>query len=156
MNYIHRLEHWGDTHHPKWLDFVRMALGLFLVYMGIAFLTNISGLIPLMEKKVPFSSGGLVLLTHLIVFLHITGGILLALGLYTRFAAIIQIPILLGAVIFLSSNHDALRPYGQIVLSLVVLILLIVFAIEGNGPLSFKVPSDEPPGHEDYIDKYPG
>ena len=32
MNFLHRIQHWGDSHHPKWLDIVRIILGIFLCY----------------------------------------------------------------------------------------------------------------------------
>ena len=24
MNVIEKIEYWGDTHHPRWLDFIRI------------------------------------------------------------------------------------------------------------------------------------
>ena len=29
MNIVHNIEDWGDRHHPKILDLIRMLLGLF-------------------------------------------------------------------------------------------------------------------------------
>ncbi|MDX5339191.1 MAG: DoxX family protein, partial [Cyclobacteriaceae bacterium] len=34
MNIITKIEHWGDTHHPKWIDILRIALGLVILYKG--------------------------------------------------------------------------------------------------------------------------
>jgi uncharacterized membrane protein YphA (DoxX/SURF4 family) len=142
MNFLQRLEHWGDTHHPKWLDIVRIILGLFLCYKGIDFLTHMSALAAMM-KKASFSSFAYILAGQYVVFAHILGGILLAIGLFTRFAALIQIPILLGAVIFVRTNEDMLRPYSQLFISVLVLVLLIYFLIAGDGPWSFKIPEEE-------------
>ena len=142
MNSLQRLGHWGDTHHPKWLSIVRIALGIFLFYKGIDFLIHMSELIGMM-KSTSFGSFSYVLAGQYVVFAHILGGILLALGLFTRFACLIQIPILLGAVIFVNSNRDLLRPYSALVVSILVLLLLIYFLIVGNGPLSFKIPEEE-------------
>jgi len=142
MNFLQRLEHWGDSHHPKWLDIVRIALGIFLCYKGIDFVTHMSALV-MMMKNASFSSFAYILAGQYVVFAHILGGILLALGLFTRFACIIQIPILLGAVIFVRSNEDMLRPYSQLYISIVVLGLLIYFLIVGDGPWSFKIPEEE-------------
>jgi Predicted membrane protein len=142
MNFLQRLEHWGDTHHPKWLDIVRILLGLFLCYKGIDFLTHMSALAAMM-KNASFSSFAYILAGQYVVFAHILGGILLAIGLFTRFAALIQIPILLGAVIFVRTNEDMLRPYSQLFISILVLILLIYFLIAGDGPWSFKIPDEE-------------
>jgi uncharacterized membrane protein YphA (DoxX/SURF4 family) len=76
-------------------------------------------------------------------FAHTIGGILLVLGLFTRLACLIQIPVLIGAIIFVTSNHDMLRPYSELFLSILILLLLIYFLIVGNGPLSFKIPEEE-------------
>lgn len=133
MNLLQNLEHWGDTHHPKWMDIVRIALGVFLCYKGVDFLYNMSAMMSLMENHVPFSSFLLILLGHYVVFAHIVGGFLMAMGILTRFSSLIQIPILLGAVMFINAS-DAMRPYSELFLSLIVLVLLVYFLIAGNGP----------------------
>lgn len=143
MNILHRIEFWGEHHHPKWLDIIRIALGIFLCYKGIDFLMHMSKLTGLMANKAPFSSFAYLIAGQYVVFAHIIGGILLALGLFTRLACLIQIPILLGAVIFVTSNRDMLEPYSALFLSVLVLLLLIYFLIVGDGPLSFKIPEEE-------------
>jgi len=50
MNLVHRIENWGDTHHPKFIDIVRIALGGFLLFKGIAFMNNIEYLKGLIEN----------------------------------------------------------------------------------------------------------
>ena len=40
MNYVQRLEHWGEAHHPKYLDILRIALGIFLLLKGNVFANN--------------------------------------------------------------------------------------------------------------------
>lgn len=143
MNILHRIEFWGDRHHPKWLDIIRIALGLFLCYKGVDVLLNMSELTNTMANRAPFSSFAFLLAGHYAAFAHIVGGILLALGLFTRLACIIQIPVLLGAIIFVNTSKDMLRPYSELFLSVLVLLLLIYFLIVGNGPWSFKVPDEE-------------
>jgi len=146
MNYLKRLESWGDSHHPKWLDLVRIALGIFLCFKGIQFYNNMGTMMNLMANKTSFDSFVVVMLSHYIVFAHLLGGFLLALGLLTRFACLIQIPILLGAVILINSSPDLLRPFSELLISIVVLALLIYFLIVGNGPWSFQwfVDHDKP------------
>ncbi len=136
MNLLQRVEHWGDSHHPKWLDIIRIALGVFLCLKGIEFLNNMSAMMNLMESQVPFNSLILILLGHYIVFAHIAGGFLLALGVLTRFACLIQIPILLGAIIFINTSSDMMLPYSELFLSILILLLLVYFLIVGNGPWS--------------------
>jgi uncharacterized membrane protein YphA (DoxX/SURF4 family) len=97
----------------------------------------------LLSQKLSFGAFAVVLLGHFIVFAHLIGGICLILGVLTRFACLIQIPILLGAVIFINFSKDMFRPYSEILLSIVVLLLLIYFLIIGNGPLSMKLLTDQ-------------
>jgi putative oxidoreductase len=139
MDLLHRLEFWGDHHHPRWMDFVRIGLGIFLVYKGIDFLNNSGFLISLMSSRSQFSSFSYILAGHYVVFAHIMGGILLIFGVLTRLASAIQIPVLLGAVFFVSTNEEMLAPYSQLFLIIPILILLIYFLIAGNGPLSVKM-----------------
>lgn len=143
MNFLHRIELWGDRHHPKWLDIIRIALGLFLCYKGVDVLLNMSDITNMMANRASFSSFAFLLAGHYAAFAHIIGGILLALGLFTRLACLIQIPVLIGAIIFLTGNQDMLRPYSELFLSVLILLLLIYFLIVGNGPLSFKIPAEE-------------
>lgn len=139
MNLLHRLEYWGERHHPRWMDIIRIALGVFLVYKGIDFLNNMSDLVGLMANQTSFGSFTYLLAGHYVVFAHILGGILLVFGVLTRFACIIQIPVLLGAVFFVSTNKEMLRPYSELFLTIIILLLLVYFLIAGNGPLSVKM-----------------
>ena len=140
---MQRLEYWGNSHHPKWMDIVRIVLGIFLCYKGVDFLLNMSKLINLMSNRTSFGSFVYILAGQYVVFAHILGGIFLILGLFTRFACIIQIPILVGAIIFVNSSRDMLQPYSELILSVLVLILLLYFLVAGNGPWSFKIPDEE-------------
>ncbi|WP_205509754.1 DoxX family protein [Longitalea arenae] len=142
MNLLQRLEYWGDRHHPKWADIPRIALGLFLCYKGIEFLHNMSAMIGRMGDFLPNSYFALSMLGHYIVFAHIVGGLFLAVGLLTRVACIIQIPILVGAIFFIN-QEEMFRPFQQMAITVVVLIGLIYFAIAGNGPWSVDGYFDE-------------
>ena len=139
MNLMERIEYWGDHHHPRWMDIVRIALGIFLVYKGIDFLNNMSDLIGLMEDQTEFGSFAYVLAGHYTVFAHILGGLLLIFGVLTRFACLIQIPVLIGALFFLNSNKAMLRPYSELYITPIILLLLIYFLIAGNGPWSVNM-----------------
>jgi putative oxidoreductase len=145
MNVVQRVEHWGDTHHPQWLDIVRIALGIFLCYKGVQFLTNMSGMLNLMTTKMSFGSFTSVLMSNYISFAHILGGILLILGVLTRFACILQIPVLLGAIFFISVSPDMYRPFSELAIAIVTFLLLVLFLIvgNGNGKMSFLKFSDK-------------
>lgn len=136
MNLVHKIENWGDTHHPAVIDVLRIALGIFLLLKGVAFMDNTADLKGIIESQdsIEFSSGVLVALVYYVTFAHMVGGIMIALGILTRFSSIIQIPIVLGAVFV---NNQLLSPINtQLWLSIVALILLVIFMIIGSGPLS--------------------
>ncbi len=134
MNMVQRVEHWGDTHHPQWLDIVRILLGAFLCYKGIDFLMNMGTMLGLMTNRMSFGSFTSMLMSNYISFAHLLGGILLILGVLTRFACLLQIPVLIGAVFFV--NTSLYRPFsGMALLTVLVLLLLILFLIVGNGPI---------------------
>lgn len=135
MNLVQRVEHWGDTHHPQWLDIVRILLGVFLCYKGVDFLMNMGTMLDLITNKMNFGSFAFTMMTSYIAFAHILGGVLLILGVLTRFACLIQIPILLGAIFFV--NADLYRPFSALLLPIVTLLFVIAFLILGNGRLSF-------------------
>jgi putative oxidoreductase len=131
MNLVQRVEHWGDTHHPQWLDAVRILLGVFLCYKGVDFLMNMGTMLDLINNRMSFGSFTSMLMSNYIAFAHILGGVLLILGVLTRFACLIQIPILIGALMFVRT--DMYRPFSAVILPIVVLLLLILFLIVGNG-----------------------
>lgn len=136
MNYIQRVELWGDRHHPKWLDVLRMALGVFLILKGIEFGRNASLVISLLQDQMHFNTLLVIIIQHFIIFAHIAGGFMIATGLLTRLACLIQIPILLAAIIF--SSYSLFQPLSELWLAFIILILLIFFFIEGNGPWSLE------------------
>lgn len=136
MNIIQSMERWGDTHHPKWLDIIRVVLGVFLTLKGIDFINHMDRLIELMTQSKFLGSLSLGLLAHYIVFAHLVGGALITAGLLTRLACLVQIPILIGAVFFINSSAGILAPYDALWLSVIVLLLLVLFLIAGSGPFS--------------------
>ncbi|MBO9684761.1 MAG: DoxX family membrane protein [Flavisolibacter sp.] len=127
MNYVERLEHWGDVHHPKWMDFVRIALGLFLLLKGVEFANNMNQLMAVMSS-LPFGNLMMVFLAHYVLFAHMLGGVLLTTGLLTRLACLIQIPVLIVAVF-----TNIFNQFSELALSLLVLVLLVYFLIIGSG-----------------------
>jgi len=135
MNLVQRVEHWGDTHHPQWLDIVRILLGVFLCYKGVEFLYNMGSMLSLLSNQMAFGSFSSMLMSNYIAFAHILGGILLILGALTRFACLLQIPIMLGAIFFINLNKEMYRPFSELLLSIGVLLLLILFLVVGNGKL---------------------
>ena len=136
MNVVHKIEKWGDSHHPMVLDLIRIGLGVFLLLKGLAFMENSVYLKDMIENQdvVAVSSGLLMAVVYYVTFAHLVGGALIAMGILTRFSCIIQIPILVAAI-FLTDFFQS--PINTLVWpSVTGLALLILFTIIGSGPLS--------------------
>jgi putative oxidoreductase len=139
MKILEKIKFWGNHHQPKWLGFLRIALGLILLWKGIAFILNLDVLAAFLRDsgltdKIGISVS-ITLMAHLIIAFHLIGGICIALGIRTRLFCLLNLPVLIGAVFFVNLRHNVLKPYSEFWLSLVVLLMIICFLIEGNGLL---------------------
>lgn len=138
MNILNKILAWGDQHHPKWLDYLRIVLGLTLIWKGIAFALNLPAFTSLMENSGIGAAVSISLIAHLIIAFHLIGGLMIALGTHTRMFCLLNIPILMVAVFFVNLPAHVFRPYSELWLSSLVLIGLICFFIEGDGVLSIE------------------
>ncbi|UKT62605.1 DoxX family protein [Pedobacter mucosus] len=138
MNLLKKIQDWGDHHHPKWLDYFRIILGLILIWKGIAFATNLQAFDHLMRGTMLGTAFSISLIAHLIIVFHLVGGLAIALGTHTRLFCLVNLPILIGAVFFINSSAGIFQPYAEFWLSLIVLTGLICFIVEGNGVLSVE------------------
>lgn len=142
MNMIQRIEHWGDTHHPRWVDVLRVALGVLIFAKGVSFIMDRESVGALIERtNFQLSIWSAV---HYVVFAHLVGGIFIALGFVTRLAALLQLPILIGAVFFVNITNGFSFLNSEFWLSLIVLLWLIYFVIVGSGPFSLDRAMDKP------------
>jgi uncharacterized membrane protein YphA (DoxX/SURF4 family) len=128
---------WADAHREYWLDCVRIYLGLGLLARGLLLITNTSTgyFVDLLQRSgQSWLTNGILL--HYVMIAHFAGGLLLTIGFLTRIAALVQIPILFGAV-FLVHRQDGLFALGQsLEFSALVLFLLCMFVVAGAGKLS--------------------
>lgn len=138
MNTFAKMQHWGDHHHPKWLDYLRIALGVILIWKGIACAINLPAYTRLMQDMMIGASVSVSLLAHLIIVIHLLGGLFIALGTHTRACCLLNLPVFIAAVILSGQSHDVLRPYAEFWLSVTVLAALVCFLIEGDGVLSIE------------------
>lgn len=138
MTVIQKIERWGDLHTAKALDIIRIGLGILIFCKGIAIVSNTQGLQDLLLQNNVFGFSGMMasVAIHIVGFIHLVGGILIAIGLLTRFAAVMQIPILLFAVFFVNISRGFTMLNSELWLSLIVLLLLIMFWVTGSGPYS--------------------
>ncbi len=131
---LHQIEKWSTTHHPRWLVLPRIALGICLFLKGISFISNTVYLDSILAVTNLDTTGAWLPL--IITWLHLLCGFLIIIGLFTRWATLLMIPILLGAVIFVNAPRGVFAAESEFGFSLAVLLMLIFFFIEGDGPLS--------------------
>lgn len=113
-------------------DLIRIYLGVGLAIRGVLFFLDPSWIGAMLE-----GSGGIPpIAPRLIAIGHMAGGVLLALGLFTRVAAAIQVLPVLGAVILLHSRQDLASANQSLEFSALVLVMLIFFACFGAGEWS--------------------
>jgi putative oxidoreductase len=133
MNTIEKIDQWTEKHRYLWMDIFRIALGCILMVKGIEFGSHPND-VKLAISQTPFDFLSFVLV-HYIIMVHIFGGLMIALGLVTRLAVAFQLPILLGAVIFMPDT-SMFSFYSTIALAWVVLLSLLVFLVYGSGNFS--------------------
>jgi putative oxidoreductase len=136
MSVITDVERWGNSHRPGFLDIFRIALGTFITYKGIYFITHMHELENTASGINLWFAGAA--LSHYVIFAHILGGPMIIFGLFTRIACLIQLPILLGAVIMVNypKGFLSLGNHMELEISLIVLAGLVVFMIFGAGKYS--------------------
>jgi uncharacterized membrane protein YphA (DoxX/SURF4 family) len=120
-----------EAHRDLVLDALRVYLGAGLFFRGLALLTTEDGLQLLLGTTEP--GLGLTSLTVYVTAAHVIGGALLAVGLYTRLAALIQLPILVGAVFLVHWNAGLLSADQSLEFSALVLFLLVLVGAFGSG-----------------------
>lgn len=136
MSVITDVEKWGNSHRPAFLDIVRIVLGIFITYKGAYFVTHMNDLEMMASGINNYFAGAY--LAHYIVFAHVLGGPLIAIGLFTRIVSLIQLPILVGAVFMVNypRGYIALGNHMELWVSLAVLVGLIVMMVFGAGNYS--------------------
>jgi uncharacterized membrane protein YphA (DoxX/SURF4 family) len=136
MNTLHKIERWGNRHHPAILDVLRIFLGVFLFLKGFAFMQNMAYLKWIIEDKGLFDLRPevLTIIMYYVTFVHMAGGILITLGLLTRLSSLLQLPIVIGAVFFINIFKSDLN--SDLWMSVFACVLLLLFTLIGSGPLS--------------------
>jgi putative oxidoreductase len=135
MNMPGKISAWDDKY-PFLFVLLRVALGMILTIRGVFFLTSIEPLFHLIRSS---SLGELNMNMSLALFVcwaHLLGGTFIVLGLLTRISALVQIPILLGAIVFINLNSRLAFSFPELLLAVVVLILSVFFALAGGGKFS--------------------
>ena len=121
---------WLGDHNEVAYPFIRFFLGVALFVRGAILASD-----PATLTQLAGSNQYYWWYSYIIV-IHIIGGFLLAIGFATRLAALLQIPVLLGAVFFLHLQQGLATVEQSLELSALVLVLLIIYFLFGSGVLS--------------------
>jgi len=127
----------NSDNQPRWLTLFRIILGFIILWKGFTFFKD-SIAVETMVKggSIELLSKNSEIIAFIITYTNLLGGFFIMVGLFTRLMCIIQIPILLGAILFININEGMSLTNLELILSVIVLILLIVFAIKGSGLFS--------------------
>lgn len=133
MGTLQQIHRWSLTHHPSWLVVLRVVLGICLFFKGIFFLANTSTLAEMVKGSLVANRSDWMVI--FITWSHLLGGFLILVGLLTRWAALLNVPILMGAVIFINTQRYSFGNF-ELPFAIIVLLLLVLFLVEGGGPIS--------------------
>jgi putative oxidoreductase len=135
MSVITNIEGWGNSHRPGWLDIFRIIIGAFITFKGVEFLVNMDALTAAANSTELFAGASIA---HYVIFAHLLGGPLIMVGLFTRAMCSIQIPIMIGAIVFVNypKGFLSIGNHMELEISLVVFAALVVFMIFGAGKYS--------------------
>ena len=120
-------------HHYKWMDVLRMLLGLILHFRGLLFAFQTADLMNMLQTNYGLEDA--VILAHILSFMYIFFGTLILIGLGTRISCLIMLPVVIASIVFIGI-HFGSNPASELILSIVILFLLVFFFIEGSGKFS--------------------
>jgi len=136
MNITTRISRWRHSYPSFLLLIARIILGIILIVKGIFFISHAQQLKDMILAS--RFSGWVGILTAYVTFAHLFGGVFIIIGLFTRIAALLQIPVLLGALFFILPVHEINDMGSDLILSLIVLGLLIYILKQGSGSISME------------------
>jgi uncharacterized membrane protein YphA (DoxX/SURF4 family) len=123
------------TFKGQWLIVLRVGLGISLFIRGISFMRTRTLIDHLLSQSTILKEFGW--LSVPITWVHLFCGLLILLGLFTRFAILLQIPILIGGLIVTNIQEGVFSFDPEVGFGFIILLLLLFFLIEGSGPWSF-------------------
>lgn len=121
-------------HRDHFVDAVRIFLGFILILKGTHLMQNM----PDLEGSIMGLGGSYTVLfiAHYVLIANVVGGAFLIMGLLTRWVSLFNIPQLIGAVMLLGTGGGLFAAGSELPFALMTLLLLVVFALRGAGPVS--------------------
>ena len=134
MHTIEKVELWADHHHPQWVDFFRIILGLVLIAKAVFYIGNSDLITSLIENnKMQFLS---FMASQYIIGILLIGGLLIAVGLITRVIILFELPILIASIFLINLPESFSAINADLIYSIITLFLLLFFLFYGSGPFS--------------------
>ena len=134
MGIATRFSRWSHTYPSLLLLIIRIFLGVVLILKGIFFISHAELLRELILQS--RFAAGVGFVTGYVTFAHLFGGVFIIIGLFTRIAVLLQLPVLLGAIFFILPAQAVTGWGSDLFLSLLVLGLLISILWKGSGMFS--------------------
>ena len=117
--------------------FLRIVSGTVILIKGFAFFKDSSQVqIMIQNQGLKIIDNNVTVIAFLITYFNLLGGIFIIAGLFTRWISLLQIPIIIGAIIFVNSEAGISFNNMELALSVVILLLLFLFVMKGSGPYS--------------------
>lgn len=130
MEKINNVIKWLDDNQNLAYSLIRFFLGTALFVRGWIFFADPGTVTDMAREESLYMWFSYVTIGHLI------GGFLLMIGLLTRIASLVQIPILFGAVFIVNASQNLASINQSLELAVMVLVLLIVYFLFGSGGFS--------------------
>ena len=122
----------NGTNQLNWITLLRIVLGLIIFWKAVNFIRDTTAVKLLIERTgIGTFSQNSEVLAFLIPYLGMLCSSFITVGLFTRAACIIQIPVLVVAVFFVNIKSINDNTF-EFILSAITLLLLILFAIKGK------------------------
>lgn len=128
METVDKWNRWANSHTNMFTDALRIVFGAFIMFKGFYFLDQTDYLYSIFRSA--GGQGTYFIMVHYVALAHMCGGFFIMLGLLTRWCAIIQLPILIGAVII---NFVGEMNAGNLLQALVALAVCGFFVFYGSG-----------------------
>jgi len=114
-------------------ELLRVYFGLALFLKGIYFIGNMTDLFQHISHRFHYVD---FIFAHYVVLAHIVGGMFVALGLFTRWACLANIPVLFSAIVFVKLKTGFFAAGTEFELAVMVFMLLLYFIVQGSGNYS--------------------
>jgi len=129
-----KLIQWLEARRDLCFEFLRIYLGIGLFVKGVLFASD-PELLARMTSEGQLDAWA-VMIAHYVVPAHLAGGAMLTAGLLTRLVALANVPILLGAVVFVHQGDGLFTRSQDLEFTLFVLFTLLLIVWHGPGRLA--------------------